>query len=157
MGAKEIINLDKRLMAVEIFLGMTPDTTLLPHPKAFRQAVQVRQKEAAHDLLRDELHRYIYGHYDQGTQASLTAMVAGILAIMLNPESSDADRIQAQVQLAQLVAVILPAWTWVQQVLKHFYNIAAQITETGVYVDPDFSQFDASDPGVSLKALVKGE
>lgn len=158
MGLAEDINkLEKRLMQMEMFLGITPLSNQLTHPHAFKQAVRSRESSAAHDLLRDALHRYIYAHYDQGTQASLTAMVVGILALCFNPAASEGERAQAQSQLILLIAAIMPAWQWVQQVLAHFYDVDEMITANGgSYIDPDFSQFDDSDPGASLRALVRG-
>ncbi|MFA4904480.1 MAG: hypothetical protein WC600_17235 [Desulfobaccales bacterium] len=155
---EDLIKLEKRLMAVEMFLGIDPATQDLIHQKAFRQAVKSKEDHAAQDRLRDELHKYVYSCYDQGSQASLTAIVLAPVAIILNPESTEAERTAAGMQLAQLVRVVMPAWNWVlQKVLVHYVEVSDQITANGgIYIEPNFSQFNDSDPEASLRLLVKG-
>ncbi|MFA5381855.1 MAG: hypothetical protein WC356_01730 [Candidatus Micrarchaeia archaeon] len=156
--AEQFLKLERRVLALEMQSGVTPDRADLIHPKALTQAVSVREKIDAINLLKDELHTFIFSHYDLGTQISLAAAVAAVLAIILNPETPESDRAVAQAQLVRLIMLILPAWQWVQGILSHFYDVIDQIEANGgVYVDPNFSQFAPSDPGASLRLLVKGE
>ena len=81
---------------------------------------------------------YICSHYDLGTQASLQA-------IYVQPTTPQAAK-----------DLLLTVWDWAQSVLVYYYAQKAEITASPdpVAVTWDFSQFDATDPGVTLQSLL---
>jgi len=82
---------------------------------------------------------YIADHYDQGTQASFTAL----FVLPTTPQA--------------VKDALLPVWTWIQSVTTYYYGkkVAIRNGEDWDSVTWDFTQFDASDPHVSLEALME--
>lgn len=104
--------------------------------------------------LQNNLHSYVYSHYDPGTQASLTAIAAASLAILLHPNSTDADKTTALARLAQITT----AWMWIQAVLTYYYELKGRLIAGHSWEDLaiDWQQFDGGDPQVALQTFVKG-
>lgn len=88
-------------------------------------------------LINNELVAYIATHYDQGTQLSLLALYA-------NPDTP-----------AEIKVIIKLAWDWVQSILSYYYRVKGDILAGQPY-EWDLSQFNATDPAVSLAALLGG-
>jgi hypothetical protein len=90
--------------------------------------------------LQRRLQAYIYTHYDQGTQATLTAIFS---------DPAIAKEVKDEIMLA---------WGWVKQVLYYYYGLKMQLVD-GLPLESlhiDFEQFDAVDPKVSLEKFIKG-
>ena len=87
------------------------------------------------DRLTAEVNVYINAHYDQGSQASYQAL----FSLPTTPQ--------------RIKDGILPIWTWIQAVMAYYYGKKADIRDGNNYADVawDFSQFDASDPDISLE------
>jgi len=133
---EKLAGLEKRLMRLEIVLGINPKTEDLLHPKAFRQMDKMRTEQDAFSNLQDKLHQYIYAHYDQGTQTSF---------ILIYMDSSTPQVVKGAISLA---------WVWMKAVLAYYYQIKGQIELNNVWVEPDFNQFDEIDPKISLKGFL---
>jgi len=90
------------------------------------------------EQINTEVNAYICSHYDMGTQASFQAVYV-------------MDGTPLEVKTA-----LLGVWAWVQSVLGYYYTKKAEIAAAGEpeTVTWDFSQFDATDPQVSLQSLV---
>jgi len=128
------IKLEKRILALENAIGLSTNNSDLIHPKSVIQYQSAVEKT---DIgMGDALHKYIYDHYDQGTQASL---------IMIYANANTPSEIKE---------MIAPAGYWVMSVLAYFYQIKEQYQSTGVWVEPDYSQFDATDPKVDLNIII---
>ena len=82
---------------------------------------------------------YIADHYDQGTQASFTAL----FVLPTTPQV--------------VKDALLPVWTWIQNVTVYYYGkkVAIRDGEDWESVTWDFSTFDATDPNISLEALMQ--
>jgi hypothetical protein len=78
-----------------------------------------------------DVSQYIYSHYDQGTQASF-------LSLHADPSTPQQGK-----------DAIESVWAWIKQVMAYYYGIKAQLL-AGDIVKWNFSQFDATDPGVKL-------
>ena len=107
--------------------------------EAFPLRAQLVATAALNDkvaALQTKLHNYVYNRYDQGTQMSFASLYAS---------PSTAASVKTQIE---------SAWTWVQNVLGHYYTLKEQI-EAGGNPTSNFEQFDASDPGVKLKNFIK--
>jgi hypothetical protein len=128
------LKLEKRVMALENALGMSPDLAELIHPKSAKQYQSVT--ESTDTGMTDALHKYIYAHYDQGAQASL---------IMIYANTATPTEIKA---------MIAPAGYWVMSVLAYYYQMKAQYQATGKWVEPEYSQFDTTDPKVDLNTII---
>jgi len=92
------------------------------------------------DRLTTEVNVYINAHYDQGSQASYQAL----FSLPTTPQAVKDE--------------ILPIWPWIQAVMAYYYGKKAEIRDGEEWQDVtwDFSQFDASDPHVSLEDLMGG-
>jgi len=82
---------------------------------------------------------YICSHYDIGTQNS-------IQAVYTNPDTTEAIKTQIDTMFA-----------WIKSCLAYYYTQKAAIitSDKPGEVIWDFTQFDASDPHVSLEALME--
>jgi hypothetical protein len=82
-----------------------------------------------------DVQNYIYSKYDQGTQASLQA---------LHSDSSSPPELKQAIE---------SMWAWIRSVMQYYYQRKAEIL-SGQVVKWDFTQFDSTDPGISLGALM---
>lgn len=78
-----------------------------------------------------EVHDYICGHYDEGTQISFQALYS-------DPDTP--SEVKDDIHLV---------WDWVRSVMDYYYGQKEQL-ESGQIVDWDFSQFDDTVPAVKL-------
>jgi len=85
-----------------------------------------------------DVNTYICTHYDLGTQASLQSIYV-------------MDGTPAEVK-----TTLLGVWSWIGSMLVYYYAKKTEITEseTPETVTWDFTQFDATDPEVSLQTLI---
>ena len=88
--------------------------------------------------LKQDVNAYIISHYDMGTQASFQAMYS------------------METTPAEIKTTLLSVWAWVQSVLAYYYTKKAEIeaAECPGTVTWNFSQFDATDHGVSLQSFI---
>lgn len=88
--------------------------------------------------INEELKKYIYSRYDQGTQSSLISMY-------LKNESN-------QVIRDQIDAV----WNWIKIVLEYYYSKKDEIIASAKPDDVswNFAEFNPLDPGISLSLLM---
>jgi hypothetical protein len=88
--------------------------------------------------LTTEVNTYINAHYDQGSQASFQVLYT----LDATPQAVKDD--------------ILPLWPWIQAVMAYYYGKKAAIRDGEAYADVtwNFTQFDATDPGVSLESIM---
>ena len=106
-------------------------------PEAAARAL--REPGGLFKLLEDRLHEYIFAHYDPYTQASLQSLY-------VDPRTPPAAK-----------DAITAAWDWVRSVLDYYYQQKARLEagEAGqVFLELNFTQFDTTDPGVTLRALI---
>jgi hypothetical protein len=82
-----------------------------------------------------DVQNYIYSKYDQGTQASLQA---------LHSDSSSPPELKQAIE---------SMWAWIRSVMQYYYQRKAEIL-SGQIVKWNFAQFDTTDPGISLGALM---
>lgn len=119
----------------------TIDTNDDVQPKSQAEVDAIKKTRIMAEVLskiNQEVNAYICLHYDMGTQASMQAIY-----IM--------DTTPAEVKTA-----LLTVWAWVTSVLSYYYSKKSEIQTS---LDPgavtwDFSQFDATDPVVSLQTLL---
>lgn len=97
-------------------------------------------RDAIKVKLNQEVNAYICAHYDLGTQASMQA-------IYIMPTTPIAAK-----------DLLLTVWSWVQSVLTYYYSKKAGLTvaEDPAIITWSFSQFDTTDPEVSLQSLIAG-
>jgi hypothetical protein len=90
------------------------------------------------EKLTTEVNAYINAHYDQGSQASYQA-------IYILPTTPQAVK-----------DAIIPLWPWIQSVMEYYYGKKADIRDGASPEDVnwDFTQFDATDPGVELESFM---
>jgi len=88
--------------------------------------------------LTTEVNAYINSRYDQGSQASYQALYS----LTATPQA--------------VKDAILPLWPWIQAVMKYYYGKKAAIRDGDAPEDVtwDFSQFDATDPGIALESFL---
>jgi len=118
---------------------------LCTHDRLPRKSVPKTPAETEHramllERLTTEVNTYINAHYDQGSQASFQALYS----LPATPQA--------------VKDAILPLWPWIQAVMAYYYGKKAAIRDGENYaaVSWDFSQFDATDPNVSLESLMGG-
>ena len=90
-------------------------------------------------VLNQDVGAYIHNHYDSGTQQTFQAM----LSIEGFPEATKTE-----------IKTIFP---WIQSCLGYYYTKKAEVlaSDTPELIVWDFSTFDASEPHVSLEALMQ--
>lgn len=86
-------------------------------------------------MLEKELHNYIYSRYNLGTQSSMQT-------IYISPETTEEQKSNLEL-----------VWEWIKSVMVYYYSVKTQL-ENEVDADADFSQFDSSDPGITLRSLL---
>lgn len=119
--------------------GATVDATVAAHVDVLLSDVQA----ARIAKMKREVKAYIYRKYDDGTQSSLNALFVEGVA------SGYANR----------VATIKTVLEWVKTVLTHYYTQKATILAMTTAQDAEavtwnFTQFDATDPAVTLQQAV---
>ena len=106
--------------------------------------------------LETDCHNYIISHYPETRQHTFKAKFMQIIDELTNNSSS-----YTQEQLDALTSAksrLLAAMNWVDQVLDYFYTKLDEIKSspdipTLTNISWDFSQFDASDPGVTIEEI----
>jgi hypothetical protein len=85
--------------------------------------------------LTTEVNEYINAHYDQGSQASYQALYS----LAATPQA--------------VKDAILPLWPWIQSVMEYYYGKKGELRDGEAPEDVtwDFTQFDATDPGIDLE------
>lgn len=110
----------------------------LLNPIPAKEQTTDKARELILAQLQRDVNEYITEHYDQGTQASFQALYS----LTSTPE--------------EVKTALIPVWAWIQSVMEYYYAIKTAVRESN---DPcleiwDFSQFNVTDPNVSLEAFM---
>jgi hypothetical protein len=98
-------------------------------------AISERQSEMNRDL-----HAYIYGVYDQGTQASMQALFS---------KANTPAAIKTDIE---------SVWAWIASIMTYYYQCKSEIAaltdaDAVAAYTWDFSRFDATLPAVTLQGI----
>lgn len=106
-------------------------------PSGINSVIMTQEEKVVFPLtqLSDAVTAYINNRYSSGTQTSFAAL---------------------SIQSVPVQVLVVPVWEWIKSVLVYYYSIKAAISSSNdpMAVTWDFSQFDATDPGVQLADLV---
>jgi hypothetical protein len=117
-----------------------PETVITKVPWVDSHEYTGTLKDRTLETLNTEFNAYLQEHYDMGTQQAFQALYS----LPTTPQA--------------VKDALLPVWTWIQSVTQYYYGkkIAIRDGEDWESVTWDYSQFDATDPEVSLESIMSG-